>query len=88
MEQFLSLPSNRNAWMAGKHSITLPRTSVGIMIAVPGMCTTYAVYCEIDSDGQSVYRDEPDPDDMTDYGYRHRNQPRQAWTPPGYGDDD
>ncbi len=46
------------------------------------------IYCEIDSDGISVYRDELDPDDMTDYGYRHRNQPRRTWSPPGYGDDD
>ena len=46
------------------------------------------IYCEIDSGGDDFNRDEPDPDDMTDYGYYHRNHSRRSWTPPGYGDDD
>lgn len=58
------------------------------IIVIPGKCSVYPVYCEIDSDGRSIYRDEMDPDDLTDYGYLHRNQQKRQWEYPGYGDDD
>lgn len=59
-----------------------------MIIIVPGKRSISHISCEIDSDGISIYRDEPDPDDMTDYGYLHRNQPKKHWEYPGYGDDD
>ena len=66
------------------------RRPVMMTIIASGARVVYRIYCELDSDGISINRDEPDPDDLTDYGYRYRNQnkPRKTWLPPGYGDDD
>ena len=43
---------------------------------------------KVDEGGNSTRRDEIDPDDLTDYGYWHRNRPKKSWKHPGYGDDD
>ena len=40
-----------------------------ITIVTPCGCFSVPVLFEEDSDGQSVWRDQPDFDDMTDFGY-------------------
>lgn len=69
-------------------SVNSGRKPMKMIVIVPSANAICHISCEEDSDGISSYRDEPDPDDMTDYGYYHRYLPKKTWSPPGYGDDD
>ena len=86
--QLLNAPCIRDVSAKSKTHKRLTQTSVCVVMMTPSGRFPYPVFFEIDSDGQSVYRDEIDPDDLTDFGYRHRNKPKKTWSPPGYGDDD
>jgi len=79
-------PNSVNVPIVEKQRKRAARTVVSIVIINPKGCV-YPVFFEVD-EGYPTRRNEIDPDDLTDYGYWHRNQPKKSWTPPGYGDDD
>ncbi|MBQ9035663.1 MAG: hypothetical protein IJ099_06895 [Alphaproteobacteria bacterium] len=72
--------------MVGLSANNRPLLSGTVIISEKGLI--YSVFLEIDSDGRSIYKDEIDPDDLTDYGYWRRKKTKKSWSPPGYGDDD
>lgn len=87
MNRLLS-PSTAGMFGPMRHNTTSAQTPITMIIIVPCKQSDRHISCEEDSDGISIYRDEIDPDDMTNYGYYHRHHSRKTWSPPGYGDDD
>lgn len=89
MEQVLSgfFPlNNQNQGMRCEEKVAV----LDVFIIAPGESVVGKIYCEEDSPGDSIHRNEPDWDEMTDFGFRHYRQqhPNRTWSPPGYGDDD
>lgn len=83
MKQIYRSSCTRNK--RNKHGAISP---LFLVVITPWGQYVHRISCEEDSDGISIYHDEPDPDDFTDYGYWRRKHPRKSWIPPGYGDDD
>ena len=83
----LHQPSFLSISVKEKQCKRVAQSLVNIVIIGPRGCI-YPVFFEVDEGGNSMRRDEIDPDDLTDYGYWHRNRPKKSWEHPGYGDDD
>lgn len=93
MIQLILSPFNGHILTKGKQSSRFSEDdSVQVTILTPNGYFSVPVFLEEDSDGRSVWKDEPDFDDMTDFGYlnykKNRDKSRRVWSPPGYGDDD
>lgn len=91
MEQILSVffpLNNQNQGMRREEKVA----ALNVFIMASGASVIGKIYCEEDSPGDSIHRNEPDWDEMTDFGfwnYRKQRQHRGSLYPGlGYGDDD